>query len=140
MQTFIPFKDITKSAECLDNKRLGKQRIETVQIARCLLGLSPGGWKNHPAIKMWKGYEPYLIKVYLKAMMDEWEKRGFNNDKTKEHYKELYRKIRRKKAIAPPWITDKFCISHQSNLLRKNEEYYSKYFSAPKDLPYLWPM
>ncbi len=26
MQTFLPYPDFTKSAQCLDNKRLGKQR------------------------------------------------------------------------------------------------------------------
>ena len=140
MQTFIPFKDITKSAECLDNKRLGKQRVEAIQIARCLLGLSSTGWKNHPAVKMWKSYEPYLVGVYLKTIMSEWERRGFNNTKSKIHYAELQSKIKGKELSKPHWITDELCVAHQSNLLRKNEEHYSKYFSGPKDLPYLWPV
>lgn len=141
MQTFIPFKDIKKSAECLDNKRLGKQRVEAIQIARCLLGLSSSGWKNHPAVQMWRGYEPYLIKVYLKTMMDEWGRRGFDNDKSKVHYDELYRKVRNKKPVPPRWVTADFCFAHQSNLLRKDEEHYKQYFaeSVPKNLPYLWP-
>ena len=61
------------NAEILDNKRLGKQRVEAIQIAKTLFGLN-NGWKNHPGTIRWKGYEPFLIKVYLKTIMDEWEK------------------------------------------------------------------
>ena len=36
MQTFLPYPDFAKSAMCLDNKRLGKQRIECLQILKAL--------------------------------------------------------------------------------------------------------
>lgn len=32
MNTFLPYADFQKSAQCLDNKRLGKQRVEAWQI------------------------------------------------------------------------------------------------------------
>lgn len=32
MQTFLPYPEFIKSAQCLDNKRLGKQRVEAKQI------------------------------------------------------------------------------------------------------------
>lgn len=36
MQTFLPFADFSKSAACLDDKRLGKQRVECLQILKAL--------------------------------------------------------------------------------------------------------
>jgi len=32
MQTFLPYPDFLQSLQSLDNKRLGKQRVETFQI------------------------------------------------------------------------------------------------------------
>ena len=34
MQTFLPYKDIQKSVKCLDYRRLGKQRVEAMQILK----------------------------------------------------------------------------------------------------------
>ncbi len=36
MQTFLPYADFQQSAKCLDNKRLGKQRVECLQILNTL--------------------------------------------------------------------------------------------------------
>lgn len=36
MQTFMPYSDFEKVAQCLDNKRLGKQRVEALQIYNVL--------------------------------------------------------------------------------------------------------
>ena len=38
MQTFLPYPDIQKSLESLDNKRLGKQRVESYQIISAITG------------------------------------------------------------------------------------------------------
>ena len=41
----------------------------------------------------------------------------------------------------PSWLTEKFCASHRSNLLRKNPEFYSQYeWKEPNNLPYIWPV
>lgn len=37
MNTFLPYPDFQESAKCLDNKRLGKQRIETWQIYNAII-------------------------------------------------------------------------------------------------------
>ena len=39
MQTFLPYKSFTKSAQVLDYKRLGKQRVEAMQIFNALTGV-----------------------------------------------------------------------------------------------------
>jgi hypothetical protein len=70
MQTFLPYPDFMKSAECLDSQRLGKQRVEAFQIWQTLTDQSDG-WKNHPAIKMWKGYEDALLR-YLDCCVWQW--------------------------------------------------------------------
>ena len=36
MQTFTPYSDFQASARALDNKRLGKQRVEVIQIVRAI--------------------------------------------------------------------------------------------------------
>ena len=38
MQTFLPYPDFKKSASCLDYKRLGKQRVEGLQILNAIQG------------------------------------------------------------------------------------------------------
>lgn len=142
MQTFLPLPDPVETAQVLDNKRLNKQRVEAIQIARTLLGLSKG-WGNHPAVRMWRGYEAYLVLAYLPAMMGEWgEVRGFNNAKCVEHYRVLSGFVDLDVAPKPPpWITDEFCLAHQSNLIAKLPDHYRPLFpNTPDNLPYIWPV
>ena len=74
MQTFLPYADFYSCSRVLDSKRLGKQRVECKQI---LLALKNGGaWSNHPAVKMWRGYEPALCR-YAVCMCREWTERGY---------------------------------------------------------------
>lgn len=144
MQTFIPYTNIKKSAKVLDNKRLGKQRVEAIQIARCLLGYTEG-WCHHTVTKMWKYHESFLINIYLKTIMSEWENRGMKNDKCKIHYEYLSKVLQSYKPIKPWWMNDRryflrFCRRHKSNLIRKYPEYYrDKFPGIPDNLPYLWP-
>lgn len=82
MQTFLPFPNPTQTARVLDDKRLGKQRVEALQIADCLLQNKASHWKHHPAVLMWSGYESYLVKVYISAIIHEWQNvRMFRNEK-----------------------------------------------------------
>ena len=74
MQTFLPYPDDRLSAAVLDDKRLGKQRVETLQILRALTW-STYGWRNHPAVRMWRGFVPALV-AYGAAVCDEWVARG----------------------------------------------------------------
>ena len=140
MQTFLPYPDFTKSAQCLDRQRLGKQRVECMQIAKALLGETKG-WANHPATKMWKGYESALF-AYWANCVKEWLSRGYK-DTTMNTWHELQTKygIDKIPKLIPPWLGDiEFHLSHQSNLVRKFPEHYKTYFPyVPDDLPYIWP-
>src|SRR3954465_9215602 len=57
MQTFPPVADFAGSARLLDTPRLGKQRVETLQILRAI-ELPDYGWANHPAAPLWRGRAP----------------------------------------------------------------------------------
>lgn len=79
MQTFLPLPSLSKSAKALDWKRLGKQRVECLQILRILHSRDSGGYVNHPAVLMWKGYEEALA-AYYNCCIREWISRGYNNN------------------------------------------------------------
>ena len=137
MQTFLPDSDFKKSLECLDSKRLGKQRVEASQLLNAILdrptksGRSYKGWKNHPITIMWSDYVNAL-KLYHNLCIDEWVRRGYKN--TMKH------EIIEGDIIMPEWLgNEKFHSSHRANLLRKNNDYYSqfKWSENPLDA-YLW--
>ena len=134
MQTFLPYPDFEISARCLDYRRLGKQRVEAFQILRTLTGQGKMGWKNHPAVKMWRGYEPALQR-YMNRMIDEWVRRGYRNTMTGNPCVDVL------PVEMPPWFGDeRFHASHRSNLLRKDPTYYGTFgWSESPDLPYYWP-
>jgi hypothetical protein len=138
MQTFLPYKNFKRSAQVLDRQRLGNQRVEGFIILKILLG-EGSAWKNHPAVKMWRGYEAALVD-YLNAICDEWKSRGYK-DTMKEKINNLFFSSNLpKKIVLPPFAGNReFHKSHKSNLLRKNRTHYSKYFpNVPDDLPYVW--
>ena len=75
MQTFLPFASFDESARVLDSPRLGKQRVETLQILRALI-VPTYGWQRHPAVGMWRNHVPALT-AYGLAMTKAWTDRGF---------------------------------------------------------------
>lgn len=77
MQTFLPYPDFGRSARVLDRRRLGKQRVEVKQILRALRNPS-SGWRNHPAVRMWRGHE-YSLLSYGVAVCSEWRSRGYRD-------------------------------------------------------------
>jgi hypothetical protein len=138
MQTFLPYPSAAHSAACLDRQRLGKQRVEALQILHTLQGKS-SGWAHHPAVLMWRGYE-YALALYGWAVCDEWLQRGYR-DTCLVQFVEAMAGRDPESAIVPPWIGDEaFHLSHQSNLVRKFPEHYRPFFpDVPDDLPYVWP-
>ena len=131
MQTFLPYPDFAECARVLDYKRLGKQRVEAWQILRALKRES-GGWVNHPAVLMWRGYESAL-NTYGREMCLEWIARGYNDSM-------LDRFVCVGNPDLPLWLGDtRLHLSHQSNLVRKFPEYYKlKFPNVSADLPYYW--
>ena len=141
MQTFLPSPSYDESARILDYKRLGKQRVETKQILLAL-GKTEGGWRNHPATKMWRGHEISLCQ-YGTAMCWEWQRRGYKDSLLNFFASALAQYEEDGRTYMPPaWLGDDFIhSSHRSNLLRKDPEYYGQFgWSEDSTLPYVWPV
>jgi hypothetical protein len=134
MQTFLPYPDFKRSVEILDYRRLGKQRIEVKQLLVALTGV--GGWKNHPAALMWRGHSKALAQ-YGVVCCEEWIRRGYRDTTL-----EKLLSYADPNAPPPDWFGgEDFHLRHQSNLLRKNLEFYRPIFGpdVPDNLPYIWP-
>lgn len=141
MQTFLPYPSFARSAEVLDNKRLGKQRVEVLQILHSLTGRT-SGWQYHPAVLMWEGYEHALCEYGI-AVCEEWIYNRFFMDSCLAQIKRTQEILldKREHLGMPPWLGDeRLHASHQSNLVRKNPDHYSRLFpNIPPILAYYWP-
>ena len=139
MQTFLPYPSFSESAKVLDYRRLGKQRVEAWQILNALRAdYAQKGWKNHPATKMWRGHE-LALAVYGKIITLEWISRGYK-DSMLPRFNAI---VGRKRLIPfPQWVGDEeFHLSHRSNLVRKDKEFYGTLWpNIPDSLPYVWPV
>lgn len=133
MQTFLPYANFVDSAQVLDYRRLGKQRVETKQILNALAGNSKG-WVNHPATVMWRGYETALAE-YGFVICTEWIARGY-----KDSLLDFFNDLRQESYELPNWLgNEDIHISHQSNLIRKDPAFYIPRFgNITPDLPYVW--
>lgn len=147
MQTFLPYADFTASAAALDPRRLGKQRVEALQVLRGLT-VAGYGWRHHPAVRMWTGYEEALVRYGLEVC-GLWTATGRADTCATSLVAGFGREpagIRSQRRLAeagelPPWLGDPaFHRSHRSALLRKDPEFYAPQFpGVPDDLPYVWP-
>ncbi|HEU4512712.1 MAG TPA: MSMEG_6728 family protein [Nocardioidaceae bacterium] len=149
MQTFLPYPDFERSARALDQRRLGKQRVECIQVVRGLTR-EGYGWRNHPAVLMWKGYEEALGR-YALTCCEVWVELGFADTCAATIGQDLAQvgitTVRSQHELdaagaLPPWLGDPaFHRSHQSSLLRKDPELYGPLFpGVPDDLDYVWPV
>ncbi|MDQ0754024.1 MSMEG_6728 family protein [Arthrobacter sp. B3I4] len=142
MQTFLPFPDFRQSAAALDRARLGKQRVEALQVLRALV-IPEYGWQSHPAVRMWMGHVPALT-MYGLAMVDEWTARG-GEDTTRDRILEFAPQAAHPDYAAkiqmPYWLGDPgFHLSHRSRLLAKDPRSYTEAFAGTDpDLEYVWP-
>ncbi|MEJ2856888.1 MULTISPECIES: MSMEG_6728 family protein [unclassified Saccharothrix] len=149
MQTFLPHPDFAATARVLDRKRLGKQRVEAIQVLRGLV--VPGyGWRHHPAVKMWTGYEEALVRYGLEICA-AWCAIGHADTcaaTLRTGLKDVrgHEEVRTQAELAeagdlPPWLGDEdLHHSHRSALVRKDPAHYGPLFpDVPPDLPYVWP-
>lgn len=137
MQTFVPLgADFAGNARVLDRQRLGKQRVEGLQILNTLCGVS-NGWRSHPIVKMWDGYENALID-YVVAMCDEWTSRGYKD--TCRGKVLAFRERLSSQVVLPEWLHDSGVQeSHRANLVRKLPEHYGQFWpDVDPTLEYKW--
>ncbi|WP_329228493.1 MSMEG_6728 family protein [Streptomyces sp. NBC_01460] len=149
MQTFLPYADFRRSALALDPRRLGKQRVEAIQVLR---GLTvPGhGWRHHPAVRMWTGYQEALVRYGLDVCA-VWSAEGRADTCAATLRQDLAASLGRTtvrtaaglaaEGELPPWLGDEaFHRSHRSALVRKDPDHYRPLFpDTPPDEPYVWP-
>jgi hypothetical protein len=145
VQTFLPYADFAASARALDPKRLGKQRVEALQILKAVT-TPTYGWQYHPAVAMWRGHVEALT-TYGLVVSREWVARG-RPDTCAAQIAEfaaaepLTQAQLAERGLLPPWLGDEaFHLAHRSSLLRKDPEWYRPLFGdIPDDLPYVWPV
>ena len=154
-----------KYINLLDNKRLGKQRLEAKAIIDILEYYDENdempantAWTNHPATMMWVGHTNAL-KVYFNYVLHFWEKRGFKNNY--EYYDieredvEIIKCIfednvatfekKANKDTFPIWFCfPPFYLAQRAALIMKDRDYYEEKLRTPELKPYflkgyLWP-
>ena len=160
MNTFLPYPEFDLSAFCLDWRRLGKQRLECLQMCRAVqagpyscrlcrkahsgfcerctrcggeIRRTPYWW--HPATQMWIGHVPALARFGLECCR-EWKARGYRDSLSDQLQAFL------DGPSGLPWWHGDFRIheSWQSRLIQKDPVYYRRLFGdVPDDLPQVWP-
>ena len=139
MQTFLPYSDFLESADTIDYKahsRLWKQVLEAKQLLVILQKMEERsinntnekiGYENHPAIKMWLGYNE-LLTHYINSFIKVY------NVKANKDLKLLPVTINNIDEVEKPWWFGNkyFHDSHKARLLSKNLDYYSDYFNKDK--------
>ena len=141
VQTFLPWPDPDETARSLDQARLGKQRVEALQVLRAVT--LPGyGWQSHPAIAMWRGHLAALTSYSL-AVTDEWLAQG-HADTVRPQIAEFAPEVDGIPFASlelPPWLGDEAVHrSHRSKLVQKQPDWYRARFpDVPDDLDYVWP-
>jgi hypothetical protein len=114
-----------------------------MQIMRALL--VPGaGYSNHPVTKMWGGHEESLLH-YQEAICHEWvDVRGYQDTCLEKTYTifETYAPMWGTNDDVPFWFGDvELHLAHQSNLVRKNRDYYKPIFpNVQEGLEYIYPV
>lgn len=145
MQTFLPSADFWYCASVLDRLRLGKQRVEVLQILRTLSGVSKG-WFNHPAVRMWRGYECALA-LYGVTCCAEWVETHGYKDTCRAKICALVDSS--SGLLMPPWLgNERLHSSHRAMLLYKDPEWYGRFGWAEQPavpdknnkLQYYWPV
>jgi hypothetical protein len=149
VQTFVPYADFASTARVLDTQRLGKQRVEVIQIVRALT--VPGyAWATHPAVLMWKGHEEALGRYGL-SICEEWCRRGHADTCAGTIAADLARagvgRLRTYPELLaagalPAWLFDESVQrSHRSALVRKDPDHYAGEFpDVDPAEPYVWPV
>lgn len=149
MQTFLPYADFAASAAVLDKPRLGKQRVEALQVLRALT-YPTYGWKRHPAVRMWAGFERG-VAAYGLAVCAAWTARGHPDTCAATIGADLAAAgqpppVSQTQLAAlgelPSWLGDeRVHVSHQAALVRKDPAYYGPLFpDTDPSLPYFWPV
>lgn len=155
MQVFLPHDTFRQSVAVLDRLRLQNQIYRECKTLIC------GGWKNHPAAKMWAPYRWQLCAYALTGIREMRKRRmylpshpffcNWDPNKLSAYESWLYGKMTEiqregegEGVNQPPHFLGNFMLhaSHRSQLLRKDPEWYGQFNwrEAPGEFEYLWPI
>lgn len=136
MQTFLPYESFERTFRCLDRARLGKQRVEAWQVW-LTTARTTGGWANHPAVRMWRGHEWWLL-LYGVQSCEAWIGRGYRDSLLPRFLDAIET---RSLDPMPSWLGDaRLHSSHRSNLLRKDPKHYGRFgWDEHPEMSYHWP-
>lgn len=134
MQVFRPYVDWWRSARVLDDRRLGKQRVETKQVMMAILRrmglISDGkhGWLNHPITLMYyNNGRPYFRDLvgYFNACVEEWTRRGMKSSISISDIEHL---IERAGSAEGQPLTTIHELEYRRVLILKDPEHYLRAF------------
>lgn len=155
VNTFLPYADFIRSLARLDNKRIQKQSIEAFQIWMILTQPEiKTGFKNHPAVRMWKNYTNAL-RYYILLAVAETSRRitktGKNYKIKKmaqniQNYNLSMTSVEIQNIVYPWWFgNEKFHGAQRSMLYRKGKlassnNFYDEFYSDSLIYGgYVWP-
>jgi hypothetical protein len=144
MQTFLPFSNFG-SVKFLDRSRLGKQRVEVLQMLKAII--SNGRYAEHVVSRSWRGHEHALAQYGLETCQ-AWIERGYKDscfhkiaafiggdlanvklDKTGQEVVTLVQEHGTFSDTGLPWWIgdERVHSSHRARLLAKDEEHYRQF-------------
>lgn len=151
--TLLPYPDFDESIHVLDRNKLLAQRVEAWKILQINIGFRwttnmrepisiahTYGW-NHPGCAMWRGHSRHLA-AYLEKCCRAWTTLYDGDDTILPRLKALPEFFKLPAELEEPeWLgLVDLHKSHQSSLVRRDKEHYSKFFpDVPDDLEYVWP-
>jgi hypothetical protein len=141
--TWLPYADFVESVGALDTPEVNQLRYTAVKILDIIHQVHDRHqvWEKHPSVLMWKGHEVSLCEYGLIACEEMMSRRPHVTNETEHrlHTHMEWATDGRFSMEKPPWFGDtELHISHQSNLLRHNPEFYT--FQVPMTLGYVWPV
>jgi hypothetical protein len=145
--TWMTHPSFGKTARDLPNEILKQQMMQVCITFDILTGLDDKSeYTDHPAVKMWHGYE-FALGIYgMMLGMEFTFNRGYAEATEFWYLSKAIREIKRTEEgfvyDPPPWMFDTdILLSHRSNLARRHPvAFRSKWKNCPKDWPYLWPV
>lgn len=139
MQTYLPYPDFRRCARVLDDRRLGKQRVECYQILR-VLGGHTRAWRAHPAVRMWRGHRGALVR-YAICISREWRRRGFR-DSLLPKFARIAARLHPREARRPAWLGESALhAAYRAALLAKQPDWYAQFgWRERPQIAYRWPV
>lgn len=161
VNTFLPFPHVRNSLKALDNRRVQKQAVEAYQIYLILINedveditsVKSKGFRNHPAVRMWRGYI-MALRYYICEAVEETSTRltkagvPYKTTKMRENIRLhgiALTDEEQKSIIYPHWWGNPWVhASHQYKLYHKNPVHYVSFEDNAKLYgqyyqDYLWP-